>query len=277
MPKQERLFDPGPRQTSPWKLHPDKWVEGKDVVYHASDQPELPRKDRGSGLNVGYGGSEGMHFGTKHAAVDRATTGARREHIHTARLSGPQFTPEDDAKAAHAKRGIPYTPSNEPNVWSDDEANNSIAAYRAVKEGKVVPYKNTYEGAGSTSYRARADAVRTWSEDVQAQPNAAPALQYLADKGYNPTLKTSEAHDALAAYYGEARQPQQQQLWDAELTKGGKTVDYGDEDSMFGKMHTYNTSNVSGVRHGVVRRNAPKNYVESEAIEKARPRLRRPD
>jgi len=99
--------------------------------------------------------------------------------VHAARLSSPKFTPKDH-----------YGSSAANEVWGDKTANSLLPSTRdvieqQVAEGSVIPYKNETEDFGSTSYRARPEAVRTWSEDVQADNNSAPALKHLAKKGYN--------------------------------------------------------------------------------------------
>src|SRR5688572_12697549 len=99
--------------------------------------------DRGGGHSVDYGGSEGMHFGSKLTAYDRAKQGASRDYIHTARLNGELFTP---AVAGEARKRVGY--QNETHQWSDDAANYSGVIDEAVGEGKIVPYRNQYENEG---------------------------------------------------------------------------------------------------------------------------------
>jgi len=237
--------------------HPDEWMQREDVVYHASHENTLPRRERGPNHQVDYGGSEGMHFGTKMAAYERATSGIRREYIHTARLSAEQFTPQNEG---HTNR-----------AWTDDMANYGATADREVRKGKIVPYENDFEGSGSISYRARADAVRTWSEDVKSQPNAHPALKHLARKGYNPTLEPHKMVDYVEIYHESGKPPKAPALWDAELTTKGKTRAVGTEDEMFNKLKK------APVGSGVVRLNQQQgDRGWAEKVKQANPRMVRP-
>lgn len=260
----DRLFDPGPKAPDAWKLHPDKWVQQPDVVYHATDAPALPRKDRGPNLSVDYGGSSGMHFGNKQAAYERAKiAGGERKYIHTARLNATQFT---------TQKGTPHT---------DDAANYGELADRAVREGKVVPYKNDYEADGSTSFRVKPESVRTWSEDVQADPTAHPALQHLASRGYNPTFEKRAMVDHTAAYYsaihGKRSDPG---FFDADVVKGGKAISHHvDEESAMKKTQLLRTE-PGNYNVGFKRNNEGHgSFYEEHAVESAQPTLRptRPD
>lgn len=253
-----RLFDPGPKSSAdPWKLHPDNWVAQPGIVYHGTDEPALPRHDRGSGHSVDYGGSEGMHFGSKYAAYDRASVaGGNRKYIHSARLNAAQFP----------------APSGEPH--SDDEANYGTPADKAVSEGKVVPYRNEYEGHGDVSYRAKPESVRTWSDDVHADPNAHPALKYLAERGYNPTLMRHEVVDHKDAYYEAVHgSPAAPQLFGGDVVKNGKAVSHHVElnDAISVAMQPGKGSGV-GFRNNNLTKGQ---FYERDAVESAKPRLRR--
>lgn len=237
--------------------HPDEWMKNENVVYHASYEDKMPRRDRGPNHLVDYGGSEGMHFGTKMSAYERATQGVRRDYIHTARLNGEQFTPKDF--------GV------NDSAWTDDEANYGPRADKAVSEGKIVPYRNDYEGKGEVSYRAHRSAVRTWSEDVRDQPNAHPALKHLAKHGYNPTLEPHKMVDYVRLYHEQTSGPSAPHLWEAELVTKGKTRAVGTEDEMFAKMKT------APVGSGVVRLNQQQSNVGwAEKVKQSNPRMVRP-
>jgi len=241
--KQERLFDPGPRGPDPWRLHPDKWVQQSNIVYHASNSTRMPRFDRGGNVNVGYGDSAGMHFGDKATAVERAVlTG--RENIHAVRLNSSQFTP----------------------VMGDHEANYSDAAGKIVREGGVVQYHNAYENPGSVSYRALPESTRTWSQDVSNDPTAHRALQRLAGGGYNPVITASSVVDA-------PKPPVQEQLFAADVVSLGKTVAvHVNEDDAFDHAHRLAAT---GTPAGVKRNNLPQNEGWGERAKTAQPRLRR--
>lgn len=271
----DRLFDPGPRGPNRWALHPDKWVQRSDVVYHATDQPALPRKDRGPNLDPGYGNSSGMHFGDKETAFARAEIArAGVNYIHTARLNGPQFTPQNSGlgtKGIHAGK-----------VWDDHSANYSEPTDQAVRAGKVVPYMNEYEGPKTTSYRALPEATRTWSEDVQATPSAHPALQHLAATGYNPTIRKYDVTNPVAKMDEYSHGPKEKQLFGADVVNGGKAISHHvNEDDAFVEMSQRNLGGgqfkAAGSGNVGVKRNNERPTLggTSEAAKHARPTLRR--
>jgi hypothetical protein len=175
IPGQLQLFNPGKR-VDPWRNHPDTWVQNPDVQYHSSNDPTLPRVDMPSrgqgGSSDGFGGGEwsghGIHMGTVAAAFERDPT---REYIHSGRLNTTQF-PTMGGKM----------------VWGDEAANTSERATDAVRSGHAIAYKNDVEDPGSISYRVKPEKVKTWSEDVLEDDAAHPALRYLAEKGFNPTI-----------------------------------------------------------------------------------------
>jgi len=242
--QKEQLFDPGPKGPDRWRLHPDKWVQQPNIVYHASDEPDMPRMDRGGNVDVGYGDSAGMHFGDKHTAVARGVL-ASRQFVHTVRMTGP-LTP----------------------TMSDHDANYSDEAGRAVREGKTVPYVNDYEDPGAISYRALPETVRTWSRDVAADPTAHPALKHLAQRGYNPMLNAGQVHKE--AY----DTPRPLQLFEADLLSGGKAVaHFVNEDDAF--AHAQGLA-AAGKPAGVKRNNWRSIDYKKTASE-AVPRLTRPE
>ncbi len=195
-----------------------------------------------------YGNPIGMHFGNKAAAYDRAMIASgSRTLIHTARLNAPRTA-----------------------TMTDEQANFGSEATRKVKAGEVVPYVNTFEGAGSVSYRAKPESVRTWSEDVQSDPNSHPALKHLADRGYNPTLSKYEdvSHPGVELdtfFHG----PPAKQLFEADLVAGGKAIAHGSEDDMFDQWR-----NNTGKNAGVVRNNINTGQFNTDAVAKAKPRMR---
>lgn len=226
-------------------------------MYHASGQPTLPREDRGEG-ELGYGRSLGMHFGNKAAAIDRGMEKPNRQYVHTARLDPvkimnvPQFTP----------------------VMSDEDANYSEEAERAVRFGAAVPYRNEFEGKDvannkdNISYRVLPERTKTWSEDVQADPNAHPALKHLAEKGYNPTISMPEARREIDQQRAGANL--QPQLFGADVVKGGKSVGHFVEPAeAFERIHS------SGGGGGVRRNNLRPSFWQSDVAATVPPRLSR--
>lgn len=267
--QQERLFDPGPRGPNRWKLHPDNWVKRPDVVYHASDQPALPRHDRGPNFDPGYGNSSGMHFGDKTTALDRASSAfGTRDYIHTARLVGEQFTP---ANSGRATKGIKPAP-----VWSDEEANYNEITDKAVRQGKVVPYRNAYENVGAVSYRALPEVTKTWSEDVKDDPAAHPALKHLADKNYNPTMGKYDNYSPMDTLDLRRNGPLQHQLFGADVVKGGKAVSHhinvdDAADERFNRAVVKGEYGVGFKQNNVVKENLGSIDQQSRAVPRLRP------
>lgn len=240
--QKEQLFDPGPRGPDPWRLHPDKWIKGKNVVFHASNSQRMPRIDRGDVGDLGYGDSEGVHLGDKATAVERAVlTG--RENIHAVRLNSTQFTP----------------------VMSDRYANYSQEATDIVRAGGVVRYHNDYENPGSVSYRALPESTKTWSQDVSEDPTAHRALQRLAGGGFNPVITASSVVDA-------PKPPVQEQLFAADVVSGGKSISHHvTEDEAFEAADALKATRPVGVK----RNNLSHNDGWQQRAKTAQPRLRR--
>lgn len=190
-----------------------------------------------------------MHFGTKAAAYERAnaTDAGGRSLIHTARLNSPRT-----------------------HTMTDEQANFGHTATQAVRAGKAVPYVNSFEAEGQISYRVKPEGVRTWSEDIKADPNAHPALKHLADRGYNPTLHKNEMIDHTKRYYDMVKGSSTPQLFEADIVKGGKAIAHGTEDEMFARV----MDPKSGVMGGVKRNNLGGQFTETAALEKAKPRMR---
>lgn len=258
---QPRLFDPGPKGPDRWKLHPDKWVQDPNVVYHATRQATLPREDRGEG-EKGYGSSRGMHFGDKATAISRALESSPpRAFVHTARLNSPQFS----------------------GIMTDEDANYSTQAEDWVKGGGTVRYANKFEGgerrmAGDNiSYRVLPERTKTWSEDVQADPSAHPALKHLASKGYNPTVNMGEALNHMERERNGVLQPQ---LFAADVTVGGRAVQHHvNEDDAFSAAEDLNAKMRSAGgfgRAGVKRNNQRPAFWSGESAERAPQRMSRP-
>lgn len=246
---QGRLFDPGPKGPDRWALHPDKWLQRSDVVYHASNAARLPRHDRGGNLDVGYGDSVGMHFGDKATAIERAVL-TNRDNVHAVRLNSKQFT----------------------EILPDHAANYGDDAGRVVREGGVVRYRNDYENPGAISYRAKPEATKTWSQDVTDDPNAHPALQRLAATGYNPVIQTNSVVNA-------PKPPVQDQLFAADVVAGGRSVSHHvNEDDAFEAADALNAKKRSAGGYGnagVKRNNIQQGGGWLNDAKKATPRLRR--
>jgi hypothetical protein len=245
--RQARLFNPvGMHTGNPWKLHPENWTEDESrgpVVWHATDDETLPGVNRphnspsfagyrpesehpdnewyrdkvgnrfhrddfdsmaGPDLNAAnYGSAVGLHFGSQQAAVERGRERAlNREWVHPARIP----------TEALREGGRPIR------EMEDDKANYTAEADRRVEAGKALPYRNNVEDAGSTSYRALPETVRTWGEDVMDDRHAHPALKHLARHGYNPAVNLHEDHERrMAQSWGMSAQGEQGTLWDYEV------------------------------------------------------------
>lgn len=219
---QLQLFDPGPEDQDPWKHSPENWLKQPDIAWHASNEQRLPRVDRtvsnptefNAEQFIQYGHAAGMHFGTLRAARERSESAmyGRRAFIHPARMVGPQYVPNfGDGTSGEGT-----------NIVTDEHANYSHIANDAVRRGEVVHYRNDMEDHGSTSYRALPEATRTWSEEVNTDDTAHPALKYYAERGYNPKIdeqRSIEIESDLQRRQKDLGEngPTQHRLWDAEL------------------------------------------------------------
>lgn len=228
---QRQLFDPGERK-DPWANHPDDWTNSPNTVWHSTTSQNLPRGDRADAQGLrSYpaGPSEGMHFGTLQSAVDRAdaTVGLASSYAHPARLAAEQFRPRDTVRS-----NVRRESREGKTVWSDAVANQDMDTARlpsskkdleahltaseqvgaAVRQGMAIPYRNSFEDVGSTSYRVRPEGVRTWSEDVAADPNAHPALKHVAERGYNPRIDFAKDTDAVGEFHALMGNPSQPML-----------------------------------------------------------------
>jgi hypothetical protein len=151
-----------------------------------------------------------------------------------------------------------------PDHWDDESANYSSITTDAVKQGKVVPYLNTFEGDRSISYRAKPEATKTWSEDVLDSGIAHPALNYLANNKYNPALTMADIDE-------KRRSVMNPQLFEADLVKSGTSIAHGSEEEMFGRAQK--APHGSGI---AVRRNGNANFGfgRDAAVKATTPRLR---
>jgi hypothetical protein len=135
----------------------------------------LPVKDRGENVPVDYknddegmGHPEGIHSGSLNAALERG-----KETILPIHISGSvaaKARDVEDLASAYDPR-LEVDPRFSGVHWSDAMANNSTFVNTAIKEGKNVAYRNDVEDVGSTSMRSPRRNVRTWSEQVIADPS----------------------------------------------------------------------------------------------------------
>lgn len=222
--EQGTLFSEQHSTPDPLRLTPQKWLDDNSrgpIVFHSSRSAELPTYDRpseagGSGYSsvdtrqrrmVAYGSAVGMHWGT----VDAAATRPGRDFVHTSRIP-----PEIMHGGVNNHPLLGPRPAEE---YEDSEANYSDELTDAVEQGKAVAYTNAVEDRGSISYRARPDAVRTWGEDVLADPHAHPELKEAARRGYNPMIDIKANQDEANEAENRARRqtPLQESLFSHEV------------------------------------------------------------
>lgn len=152
-----------------------------------------------------YGSAVGMHLGDVAAAMTRDRG---RDYLHPLRI--PNDTMADPPKgnfmtdrpggsvAAGSMRSMNRVVNKETGErtedtrWSDQAANFATKATDLVASGKTLAYRNDIEAVGSTSFRTLPETTSTWSEDVLAQRNPAPALKHYAEAGYNPVQQVSK-------------------------------------------------------------------------------------
>jgi hypothetical protein len=206
-----RYDDPHSRQVSEdfgqsddysQQLSDDDFDDFNDYTDYSVDEQERPMAD--------YGSAIGMHFGSILAAKERAG----RAFVHPVRI--PRETLEEPPpgsfstdrpggayggqyRSQHKIRNYETGEVSEDVRWTDRAANYAERATDLVEQGKTIAYRNDVEAAGSTSYRALPETVRTWSEDVLEAPTGSfdvgrphPGLTHLAKQGYNPVALTSD-------------------------------------------------------------------------------------
>lgn len=217
-----RQIDPAEHEGVDWdnEQYDENMEENEDYTDFSVDEKDRPMAN--------YGSAVGMHFGDVKAAVDRDKDRIR-ENIHPVRIPGETVTPPPRGNFSTERPGgsIAAGPmrSNvrivnaetgemkEDTRWADPAANFATKATDIVEKGGTLAYRNDVESAGSTSYRALPETVRTWSEDVlgatsprTGRPATAgehpdtehgfrnephPALVHLAQQGYNPLIRRS--------------------------------------------------------------------------------------
>ena len=225
-----RYDDPHSRQIDQYEHEGPDWdnsemtEEGdynEDYTDFSVDEKDRPMAN--------YGSAVGMHFGDVKAGIERDKD-RTREHIHPVRIPSETLTDPPRGNFSTERPGGsiaagPYrsnvnvinaeTKEISPDTrWNDAAANFATKATDLVESGKTLAYRNDVEAAGSTSYRALPETVRTWSEDVlgASSPRTGraatagerpdeesgfrnephPALVHLAQQGYNPVVRRSE-------------------------------------------------------------------------------------
>jgi hypothetical protein len=181
---QPKLFDIPTDEPTPISMPLDETA----TYWHGSQEVVLPAKDRGENVPVDYeapdrsmGHPQGIHSGTLNAALERG-----RETTLPVYISGKVASRRQKMEDANSAYDYLEQTGDLPDhtIWTDPEANNSIKANRAIKEGKNVAYQNDLEDFGSVSMRSPRRNVRTWSEQVIADPdNASYAERSAVRKG----------------------------------------------------------------------------------------------
>jgi len=192
-PEQLSLFDTAPftKPEPQMDYEPEAWLARQDISWHASEAQNMPTE--GGGL---FG--EGFHHGTLPAAMQRGRITSpssikaedylspnSRGFIHPVRVTGEVALREEPSKETFSQRTDPIVPQAHkahPLVFSDSEANRSDEVPRIIAAGQSVPYVNAVEGIGSISMRSPRENLRTWAEDVAADPGAAREHKLLAEQ-----------------------------------------------------------------------------------------------
>ena len=209
--EQQRLFDPAP-YTAERDYAPESWVHNPDVVYHGTQDvhPHHPEAHHP------------IHVGTYDAAEERGIRGlgvpTDEWNVHPYRISGQfKLAPNQFYRRPFGDQPgrFEYPTPNQfqqfhgspKSIVTDDEANGW--GERVVRQrGMNVPYVNEAEDAGSVSYVAPRKNLHTWSEDVQADPNAPTKLKAIA-----------ESHDLVLA------PPEPVQPWEGDHAYVQGTLD----------------------------------------------------
>jgi hypothetical protein len=208
---------------SPSRFEPQNWLKDDDkdfVTWHHNrgDFPEFDSDDRhGSGEWGGFdiheddegrlrhkdlGYMSGMHFGTPKAGYDRY--GGSEAVGHPVRIARSTLETPLSINVQADK-----DPETGMRRWTDKEANFSPSLQDKVEDGKTIPYENTFEDIGSTSYKALRYTARTWADDVEAahernRGGVSAAQLDAVKKGYDLALPSGKR----AASIYENRQPQ---------------------------------------------------------------------
>ena len=200
---QFQLFEP-PSQTAPERNYdPESWSSQPDVSHHASNAPTMPQ-EFGSSSDPGAAGEhtpgygQGFHTGTYAAAEHRARS-SDRTHIHPVRHEGSMALRPESMGAPWAltsgQLGGESGDDRDPRqVWSDLATNDTSASSLAeghVSTGMTIPYLNEMEDQGSISYRSPRQNLRSWSEDVTADPGASHHDKLVAEQ-YDLTVPWQE-------------------------------------------------------------------------------------
>jgi hypothetical protein len=181
------------------------WAGRPDITYHASKEHPMPYEEQPGEMSYdirhehGFGG--GFHSGTQQAAMerahvmrDRAWAGDvvnttlqgkdTRNFIHPVRMTGDYALPQTDTTYS-GKMVFTDAEANESAkipVYSDRVLKTPSMAEVQMRKGRHVPYENTAEDYGSISFRSPREKLRTWSEDVLADPNASRQHRLLAEQ-----------------------------------------------------------------------------------------------
>lgn len=193
----DQLFDTEPftKPEPEMDYDPEKWLARQDISWHASDEPTMPSEaNEPSVVRTSFG--YGFHHGSLPSAMQRGRITSPsaiasadflnyglRPYMHPVRVTGEMALREEPNKPGFSNRRDPkVTEAHEahPLVFSDSQAN--LEGVREVEEGKTVPYINTVEDIGSISYRSPRENLRTWAEDVTADPGASREHKLLAEQ-----------------------------------------------------------------------------------------------
>ena len=260
-------------------FEPENWAErppggGRIAAFHSSMQSGIPRYDspeeaRGADSDEDvdpmgrpmavFGSAIGIHLGSLEAAM---TAGRDRPYVHVAAIKASKIQRPYEADQGtffmRTEGGGDTEMTADESRWSDAAANYSPQLTDYVEAGKVIPYRNTVEDIGSTSFRGKPEALETWSEQVlhsnllleagrhrpgisKSKPSAEQVAA--AKAGYEPTILAGENKDAsnaewqrsqspsgialpdqrsrrelAASHYGEPGSPEASK-WDAEVRK----------------------------------------------------------
>jgi len=210
------LFEP-PSVTAPQRNYdPASWAEQPDVSWHSSNQPTMPEESDNQGS---YG--TGFHVGTRKSAEDRGAGEQKiRPFVHPVRHSGSMAVRDEESEDFEAPMKFDQlgeTSKPDPRaVFSDVDTNyngDELMTNRSDEfPGRpqlTVPYINAAEDQGSISYRAPRENIRTWGEDVAADPGASRHQKLVAEQ-YDLT-------DPVGAHLEQTRTNRQ----NARATYGG--------------------------------------------------------